>query len=295
MRLQDIIRGLFITVIAAAALTGWIAESAAAASGASVPSPAGDRTHREAEAFLRAAEALYNAALTGNIFETRLSLRQTETRLRSLPMDKIATAEGIEALAESVTRMKRAVAAVSANPQKWVDGAAEIRLAADALAHREAPLWRQYRNVLREDVTFLAVSVEKSGASTESRARFEKVKGHYQLIRTSVMLHSEPSVTERADSIIRYAERLLSNANTDPAMLREMALPLKEAMDSLFPGRGNDRPAVVPPVAAPPWGWSAFMGTFIVSVLTWVGWRRYRAIDRVIPRESLPPERHVRR
>jgi sporulation protein YpjB len=294
--LQRIARRLFVTVIAVVAGMGLYAGSAFAVVPAAVtPAPKGDRTHVDAEAFLRAAEALYNAALTGNIFEIRLSLRQTETRLRAFPMQRIATAEGIEALAESVARMKRTAAAVSVDPQKQVDAAAEIRLAADALAHRDAPLWRQYRKVLREDVVSLAVSIEKSGASSESRGRFEQLKRHYQLIRTSVLLESEPFLTERADSVIRYTQRLLSNAKTDPGLLGELAVPLKDAMEGLFPGQGNDRAAVVPPVAAAPWGWSAFMGTFIVSVLTWVGWRRYHGINRITPRESLPRERHERR
>jgi sporulation protein YpjB len=210
-------------------------------------------------------------------------------------MRHIASAEGIEALAQSVVRMKRAVAAMAPDPDKWKSGAAEIRLAADALSHPDNPLWHRYRTVLVEDVLSLRASLSKSGVSAASQADLERLKRHYQLIRTSVLLRSETYRTERADSVLRYAGRLLASSSTDPDLLSRLVPSLQESMDGLFPSRGKDKAAVVPPMAGPPWGWSAFMGTFIVSVLTWVGWRRYQGVDRVTPRGSPPPERHERR
>ncbi|MDB4867022.1 MAG: hypothetical protein JWR03_1355 [Cohnella sp.] len=266
---------------------------ASAAPKTEAPSPTG--LHAPAEAFLRSAEALYDAAVRGDTFQTRLYLRQTEAELRALPMQRIATAEGIEALAQSVSRMKRTVAAVSTDPQNWKDEAAEIRLAADALAHPEAPLWHQYRRVLGEDVASLSAAIQKAGVSSASLASLNRLKAHYELIRTSVLLHSETFLTERADSVLRYAQRLLVNPNTDPRLLTRLTPSLQESMEGLFPVKEKDQAAVVTPLAGPPWGWSAFMGTFIVSVLTWVGWRRYQRIDRITPRETLPQERHERR
>ena len=85
---------------------------------------------------------------------------------------------------------------------------------------------------------------------------------------------------ELGDSAFRYAERIYRADSPSAELLRGTIPPLKETLKALFPsGEGTpESAAIVPPVGATPpsWGWSAMMGTFIVTILTWVGWRRFR-------------------
>ncbi|KIL34813.1 hypothetical protein SD71_17515 [Cohnella kolymensis] len=232
--------------------------------------------------FLATVETLYDAVNKGNVDVTLKSLRVIEYRFRTLPMNGIASVEGVESLAHNISEMRRAVTAISPNEQSWKAGAASLRLAADALARPEKPLWHQYRSILRDDIQALKKSLEDEASAgvfiTPASAvlSLERLAQHYGVIRTAALLKAEPGVVERSDSVLRYTQRMLKTDKPDAGTLLGIIPSLESAMDALFPGAKHTT-ALVPPAAAPPWGWSAMMGSFIVTVLTWVGWRRYRA------------------
>jgi sporulation protein YpjB len=238
--------------------------------------PAGAQADASVRSFLQAAEALY-AAAGGGQGDLSGRLREVENRLRALPMSRIATAEGIEALAENVSEMKRAVAAVRPDPGRRQAAAAAIRLSADALAHPEQPLWHRYRTLLRSDADELQRELKDAGwqPTDEARATLNRLSERYRLIRTAALLRGEPSAAERADAVLRYAERLLNAPQPDPKLLEELVPPLRGAMDGLFPG-GEAAAASMPVAVPPPWGVPAAIASFIVTVLSWEGWRRYR-------------------
>lgn len=232
--------------------------------------------------FLVTAETLYDAVNKGDVDVTLKSLRVMEYRFRTLPMHGIKSVEGIAALADSIAAMRRAVTAISPSEERWKSSAAALRLAADALARPDKPLWHQYRAILQDDIAALKKALDDGSSSVEfimspsAVLSLERLSQHYAVIRTAVLLKTEPWTVERSDSVLRYAQRILKAEKPSAEMLQGIVPPLQSAMAALFPG-DRETTALVPPVAAPPWGWSAMMGSFIVTVLTWVGWRRYRA------------------
>jgi sporulation protein YpjB len=247
------------------------------------------------EQFLSSAEALYDSVNRGRIDDVRRGLIETERTFRSLPMKEIATVEGIHALTHDLTELKRAVAAVSPDEQKWKSGAAVLRMAADALAHPNKPIWHQYRDVINNDIDKLKQSIlQESTVSVpvpqSAVDAFRQLSERYHLIRTAALLKSEPWIIERSDSVIRYASRILGADHPDAEWLHGLISPLQEAMDGLFPGNKEAASTVVPVVATPPWGWTAMMGSFIVTILTWVGWRRYRAEEYIGARKPIRRE-----
>ncbi|MFC5403785.1 sporulation protein YpjB [Cohnella soli] len=244
--------------------------------------------------FLAGADLLYGAVNASDVQSARDRLSALEEQFRKLPMEGIATAEGIQALANSMTDMKKAVAAVKLDERKWKEGAARLRLAADALAHPDRPLWVSYRKVLINDLKQLEAALPNkspssgvSAASDAAKAAFGQLSVHYSVIRTAAALRAEPSTIERADSAFRYAARLLGSPSTQTMLLLSVAPQLRDALDAMFP---QEAPAAfVPPLGPvpPSWGWSATIGSFIVTVLSWVGWRRYkddRFVDRPVSR-----------
>jgi hypothetical protein len=142
---------------------------------------------------------------------------------------------------------------------------------------------------LREDVVRINNSIEKNAAGSSkvpeaALQAFDQLSQHYKVIRTAVLLKSDPWKVERSDSVIRYASRILTANPPNAALWQGIITPLHEAMDGLFPGGKEAESAFVPTIAPPPWGWSAIMGSFIVTILTWVGWRRYRVDQYTAPR-----------
>jgi len=236
--------------------------------------------------FLTAVEALYGAVNNGKLEESRENLMEVEQQFRNLPMKEIATAEGIQALAQSITDMKRATSAVQPNELKWRTGAAALRLAADALVHPDQPIWHQYRTLIQEDIERMSRTLNQNGHASSPIAEstlhaFDQLQEHYHMIRTAAMLQSEPWKIERSDSVVRYVSRIYHAVTPQAVHLQGTIRPLQEALYELFPDNNASSTTLVPPVggAPPTWGWTAMMGTFIVTILTWVGWRRYKFKD----------------
>ncbi|MFC7147203.1 sporulation protein YpjB [Cohnella cellulosilytica] len=286
MRIEALLRACLGAAVACGLLAA--ASGAAAASAPSgEPSPASSVSGQAYEKFLATAERLYEAVNGGQLEAAVQRLGELERQLRSLPMKTIATAEGIRALAGDVAEMKRTVAALSPDEAKWKKGAASLRLAADALAHPDKPIWHRYRTVLQEDINKLAAAVESGTAKQGGppapavRAAFEPLAEHYGLIRTAALLRAEPWKIERIDSALRYASRIYEAQAPKPELVRGTLEPIREALRELFPEGGGASETLVPPLGAvpPSWGWSAMMGTFIVTILTWVGWKRYKLDD----------------
>ena len=293
---------MFWRKLALAALTAMLATLAAAGvAGASYgmraakDSSSPDPAVREAlDAFWRAAEKLYEAAVRGDAEHIQLLVRETDERLRALPMRQIASAEGVEALARSVARMKRAAASIQGPARDWQTPAAEIRLAADALAHPDKPMWHMYRDIVMEDIGRIAQALE-SGRQDPARAGLKSLEEHYGLIRTAILLHADPFVIERTDSVLRYAQRVLSADRPKPELLEGIVPSLRDAFGALFPSPSAGTMAYVPAAGPGGWAWPALFASVIVAVLTWAGWLRYRQIEPVIPRGNLPPARHEHR
>ena len=279
---------------ATVALCVWLGSDAAFGAAAAVPQ---QQAQSAAQAFLQEAEALYEAVNGGDAAAISRRAARTEQRLRRLPMQGVATAEGIEALARSVARMKRLAAAVSPDPDKLRMQAAEIRLAADAIAHPQAPMWRRYGAIMLEDLRLLEEAIADKASPADMRSRLQDMQSHYLLIRTAVLIHAPTYKVEKADSVLRYAERVLGAEKLNPAYVDGLVPSLRDAIGELFPAQdaSASTPVAPLPTAGPPWGWSAFMGAFIVAVLSWVGWHRYRIMEPHPPRGSLPPARRGRR
>ncbi|MCC3376501.1 sporulation protein YpjB [Cohnella sp. REN36] len=258
---------------------GAVPAAASAATGeAAGTAGAGKTSAGEPEAAFRsAAEALYLAVQQGEPLTVHRKLQEAEKALRALPMERIPHAEGIAALSGSVADLKRALAATAPDETKIQTAAGALRLAADALASSQRPLWLQYRKLMQEELTTLELSIGAAPGRIppEAKMAFERLSGHYALIRTAVALEREPSVVERGDSVFRYGTRVMAAKQPDARVLDGLTEPLRDAVEGLFPP-GDGEPAAGPLLIPPAWGFAATIGSFIVTVLTYAGWRRFR-------------------
>ena len=229
-----------------------------------------------ATAFHDAALALYEAAKRDEPEELLRRLGEAENRLRALTMEEIRSAEGIGALADSLAEVKRAAAAVTADPQRRERAAAALWLAADELAHPDRPLWHRYRLILGDDIDRLERLAKEEPPSRRQReemlAAYRDLAGHYRLIRTAALLRGEPWKVERGDSVLVYTERLLKASRPDPKLLEGLFPQLREAMAALFPAEADAPSSAVPVFVPPPWGFYAAIGSLILTVLAWNGW-----------------------
>ncbi|MFC5699916.1 sporulation protein YpjB [Cohnella faecalis] len=239
-----------------------------------ISSASGDSAVRS---FRDAAELLYKSVQDGDKLESLRRMQQTERGFLALRLEGLTSVEGVQALSNSIAGLKRQIVSVSPDHQRWKTAAAEVRLAADALANPGEPMWHRYRAVVLDDLNSLDKALKSEGASSlRARSAFQALNNHYRLIRTAVLLSTEPFVAERADSAMAYASRVMSAAKADAKLTDNLIPALTNALEGVFPNK-DEEPTVSVPASGPTWGWSAMIGSIVVAMLTWVGWRRYRS------------------
>lgn len=270
------------------ALPATVSGSAVAAEGApraaerSADVSSSSRGGADYDRFLGTALSLYKAASRGDGQALSQSHAVLAYRYRQLPTPVDATEDGMQALADQVSRLGRTISNPKPDEQALQAEAAAVYLAADAMARPDRPLWHDYRMVLTEDADALLRSLQadgQAGVDYEGALKaLDRFGSHYATIRTAALLGPSEEAALRVDAALGYASTVLKAEARDDALSQAAGKPLRDAMLALFPsGNGQEQSAIVPAAPVATWGWSAMMGSFIVTVLTWVGWLRYRS------------------
>lgn len=273
---------LLLALPATASGSGAGAEGAPRAAERSADVSSSSRGGAEYDRFLGTALSLYKAANRGDGQALSRSHTVLAYRYRLLPAPDAAKEDGMRALAEQVERLGRTIAGPKPDGQALKAEAAAVYLAADALAKPDRPLWHDYRMVLAEDADALQRSLQADGLAGVDYAgaaeALDRLGAHYAIVRTAALLGPSGEAARRADAVLGYARTVLTAEARDDALAQGTGRPLRAAMLALFPaGNGQEQSAIVPAAPVATWGWSAMMGSFIVTVLTWVGWLRYRS------------------
>ena len=275
-------------LLALPALIGDIGRAHAAEYAAPSERAADVSSSREAyDRFLGTALTLYKAASSGDARALSQSRTVLAYRYGQLPMPYKATEEGMRSLSDRVDRLGRlSEGAKRPDEQSLKAEAAAVYLAADAMANPQRPLWHDYRVVISDDLEALrkplgadAKASERSVDYAKASEALRRLEAHYALVRTAALLGPSGEAALRADSALGYASTVLKAGVGDGALAESVWRSLNNAVLALFPSSdGQERSATIVPVSpGVSWAWSATMGTFIVTVLTWVGWLRYRS------------------
>lgn len=240
-----------------------------------------DKQQKSFEDFLRSTETLYKAIEDKQLDLAIKSMAVVERRFMQLSLADFSSVESVQLLSRLIAQMKEKLAAMSPEEKPIQEMASALRLAADQLAHPEQPLWHRYRTVLQEDVRRFAESLHQLIEQPTEQYRLQaaehlaELQARYQLIKPAALLALDPSTTYRTDMVIRYIEKLLQAQKINTVLLTDIDKPLGDAIDGLFPAAEPTHSAL--PTTGPPRTWSVLMGAFIVTVLSWAVWIRYKA------------------
>jgi len=265
-------------VLAAAALIlwleSWLSGQAAAAAGSASPG-------EPVEQFRQAAESVYRSVGEGDPLGVLRKVREAEEALAALQAAGLPSSDVVRALSDSMERMRRAVTALSPDEKEVYIASASLRLAADAISPKGQGLWLDYRRLMREDAAELAASLPgaRGGTSQAALDRLATLTGHYELVRTAAAVTGRSASVDRADAVFRYAKRVLADSPPNPSLTAPLAAQIRATVDELFPS-ASEAPASVPLAPAPPVGLFSVIGAFILTVLTYSGWRKYRDEQR---------------
>lgn len=241
-----------------------------------------DPVQVERIAFLnQIADDMYKQTMDGQVTEARNKLMQMSDQIPKIHFEGITSVEGLNALTETITQAKRVYNAAAYSPEEGQIAVAKIRLATDALTHKNQPMWLQYYKVLQNDTNILNEAV-KANKQKEAVANFGKLSQHIAIIHPSLLISRDASSVEKLDSLLAF---IRTNLNSQPMSTRQLESGLdhlNQVLDDLFL-KNKDAIAFVP-ITDPrqPIIWSLGIGFIIVSVLSFVGWRMYQSGRNIV-------------
>lgn len=228
------------------------------------------------------ADEMYKQTMDGQVIEARNKLMQISEQIPKIHFEGVTSVEGLNALTETITQAKRVYNAAAYSPEEGHIAVAKIRLATDALTHKNQPMWLQYYKVLQDDTSMLNQDV-KANKQQEALTNFGKLSQHIAIIHPSLMISRDAASVEKLDSLLVF---LRTNLNSKPMSTRQLESGvdhLNHILDELFL-KNKDVIAFVP-ITDPrhPIIWSLGIGLIIVSVLSFVGWRMYQSGRHIVP------------
>jgi sporulation protein YpjB len=222
------------------------------------------------------AAALYRAAKEGKSEEAREQLERFADMMTRFSYGGLTSLEGLNALTSLVAESREVYNRVKFDERQALVAATKIRLAADALTHREKPLWLEYRQAFGKDADALGAAI-REGRLDDARRTLAAFYDHYLVIRPAVLISRNASLAEKLDSWFIYMNGLLAAKDRDAGQLKAGAETAKQLVDELF-GEGDAAASAGAGGASAPVRWAAMVCGAIVSVLVYVGWRKYRAL-----------------
>lgn len=227
-----------------------------------------------------AADEMYSKLVQGDVTTARTRLSEIGDKLPQIRFNGIATVEGIQALTDSVVEAKRELNAVAYSKLEGQQAAARVRLATDALTHKNEPMWLQYYKGMKESVSSLQHAVQTSKVE-EAKKSLAGLSEQYKVIRPSVIISRTPSEVERLDSLFSFMNTQLNAAKWDTKNIIGGIDHMNSELDTIF--QRKDAEAFVPYVepSSPIWG-IAFLGSIIVAVLAFAAWRIFQVETNIV-------------
>ncbi|MEC0226923.1 sporulation protein YpjB [Paenibacillus alba] len=221
-------------------------------------------------------DEMYKQTMDGQVVEARNKLQQISDQIPKIHFEGITSVEGLNALTETITQAKRVYNAAQYSSDEGQVAVAKLRLATDALTHKNQPMWLQYHKVLQNDALLLTQDI-KSNKQAEALTDFGKMSQHIAIIHPALLISREASSVEKLDSVLVFLHKNISEKPMAARQLESGLTHLNQVLDELFL-KNKDAIAFVP-ITDPrqPIIWSLGIGLIIVSVLSYAGWRMYHS------------------
>lgn len=231
------------------------------------------------------AAALYAEAHANNRQSAYMLLLKVKNQAADIMLRSFGSKSGWDKLDLELSAAEESLSA-GKQSHEWMENAARIALAADALASGSGGLWLQYEKLLEDDMVVLRRAWKRgSGEPSAAAAILNGVSAHAGRVEAAASMAGSPEHAERLISeISRLEARLnaLASGASDTSRLtlavEASFLSMEEEIARMFAGAAYDS-AFKPVTAAERPGllqWALFLGTVISAVLTWAGWRKYK-------------------
>lgn len=262
------------TAVVAAALAGLLALGGCGApprEEAVKPQEADPVTTRQLDKLNELADRFYHQVSEGDLIEARNSMQELEKALPDIRFTGVTSPEGVQAFHETVLQASRVFNAMKFSMEDGQVAAAKVRLATDALTHKEQPMWLQYYRILQEELNKLDGFVTSRESGKLSGA-LDPLYAHFSVIRPSAMISREPAEIVKVDSLFAFLKSQAIAPEIDYANMSRGVSELRSALNALF--RKGDAAAYVPIAETrQPVYWALALGTVILLALAYTAWK----------------------
>jgi len=243
-------------------------------SSSSTQHPADQENSMKLVALNESADQLYRLAKAGRFVEAREQLMRVSDQMTKITYNGLTTPEGLNAWTKLVIEARSIYNKASFIPSDALLAALKIKLAADAIGHKEKPIWLGYYRTFKSDASELNKMI-KSKSSVLAKQALQRFQGHYLLIRPAVLISRSPQLVEKIDSWFIYMNGLLSQSKVDYAKVGDGAAFTNDLLAELFEGKEAPAFGTIAPHKQPIVLASVLLGA-ILSVLLYVGWKKYK-------------------
>ncbi|HEX7055933.1 MAG TPA: sporulation protein YpjB [Bacilli bacterium] len=221
-----------------------------------------------------AAENALDAAKAGSYPEALQQLDAYGELLTKIQFTGLTDAEGLKTLTAAWWDAKKIFTAARISRQESLAAAGRLRLATDALTHRKRPMWFGFANSFAGNLQEMEQAAKNSNAAAY-KTNFAALRARFSAIRPAAIISGYKLPVYQIDSILVFVDSELNRSNPDMRKLSEMNDRLRETFAALF--AGEDRQAFLHAAQARhPLAWTLAIGVLIVSVLAFVGWKKFK-------------------
>ena len=261
---------IMIAVIVVLAATGC--------SRSSEPSAADQTINSEQQAALAKmnghAAAMFRYAKQDKYPEALGELEAFTEMMTKLTYNGVTSAEGLNALTSLVADTREIYRKVKSNKKEMLVAAAKLQLAADALGHKEKPMWLDYRKSFKESAELLKSAIHDKNY-VEALSKLRIFHEQYLIIKPAVHISRDAALVEKLDSWFLFMNGLLTQTEVNDQLAHEGAAHTTTLINELF--RDGDMATTVVPLAErPPILWASMLAGAIVAVLFYVGYKKYK-------------------
>ncbi|WP_168119131.1 sporulation protein YpjB [Paenibacillus sp. HB172176] len=278
-------RFLLPLVICCAMTTGLIGAVWVQAAPTSPVQQSEDGVYQELLRMDQSAAALYTAAYTGNRAAVYAELQKLGKVIDHANVRLYGSDEGWKELEADIARLNEQFQGASGS-DGWLEPAVRIRLAADALLWDKQGLWRQYEELLLNDLAELkqAWLGGSENSLMAAQARLIVMNAHARRMETAAKMAGDSIRTNELMFRLDYIATLFEAQSGDESRSNRRS-EIEKAFEGIHSALAGiyqtsvdaaTSPVITPPAISGGTRWALFLGAVISAVLTWIGWRKYK-------------------
>ncbi|MFD1426098.1 sporulation protein YpjB [Kroppenstedtia sanguinis] len=228
------------------------------------------------EGWSQQAERVDQLVREGKVGKAQEELSQLASRFSQGDFSEVhLSVEGIGALSDTLVDLDQELVRVMRRPQRLREASERLRLAFDALAHPDQPLWQGYVSKIGNDIGEIQRGIKKDHPETVLSGA-EKLKVHFGQIEPALWVSRHPETAGRIQS---YVYSLKSQAGKSPVTWVPLQSALEQWEPMIQPSMLREEEGVwAVSGESPDWRLPAFtVSGVLLLALGYVGWRKYRS------------------